>query len=251
MTGHPATRFTILRLMMAVAAVAILLAAALGLRGVLLVLGLTFIVLFGFRWVLAQDQRDIATLGFWVLAVLANLLYAAACSTPDSAYFGVLFLGWLVIVMPAILGQGMSWANRSMRPRSVPKRFGHPAVLLVMFLAVLPFVSLVTFWPLHLAFLIARPQLERLADRVEATSAVGTPGRMVLFQPIRVGWFKIVDSAVDPLSGNVGLVINPARHGRSGLVRVRPGSPPDPRGPIAGSVLDVPLGGGWRYRQQD
>ena len=235
-------RFTILRLMIAVAVVAILLAAAEGLRGVVLVLALTSLVLFGVGWVLRLDQREIGSMGFWVLAVFANVLYAVACTTPNSTYFGVLILGWLVIVMPAIFGQGMSWANRSIREKFVPKRTGHPAVFSVMFLAVLPIVTLLTCWPLHMAFLIARPRLEILANRVDAGSAV---------LPIRVGVFQIVGSDVDSLTGNVGLIINPARHGRTGLVRIRPGSPPDTRGPIAGSDLDVVLGGGWRYRQGD
>jgi hypothetical protein len=90
--------------------------------------------------------------------------------------------------------------------------------------------------------LIARPKLDRLANRVDAGSAVA---------PVRVGLFWIVGSDVDPLTGNAGLIINPARHGRTGLVRIRPGAPPDPRGPIAGSDQDVHLGGGWQYRQGD
>ena len=212
------------------------------LRGILLILAITFLVLFGVRWVVRLDQREIGSLGFWALAVFANVLYAVACTTPNSAYFGVLILGWLVFVMPAIIGQGTSWANRSTQGKSVPTRTGHPVVLSVVFLAVLPIVTLLTYWPLHLAFLIARPRLDRLANRVDAGSAVA---------PVRVGLFRIVGSDVDPLTGNVGLIINPARHGRTGLVRIRPGAPPDPRGPIAGSDQDVPLGGGWRYRQGD
>ena len=239
----PRARFTILSLMMAVAAVAILLAAADGLRGIVLVLAVTFLALFGVRWVLLQDQREIASLGFWVLVVFANVLYAAACIVPTSTYFGILFLLWFVMIMPAIFGQGMDWVKRSTHGKSVPNRTGHPALLLVMFLAMFPGVTLLTYWPLHLAFLVARPRLENLADRVDAGSAV--------VAPVRVGYFQIVDSAVDPLSGNVGLITNPVRHGRTGLVRVRPGTPPDARGPIAGSRLDVSLGGGWRYRQQD
>ena len=236
-------RFTILGLMLAIAVVAILLAAAEKLRGVELVLALTFLALLVVQWVLLQDQRQIASIGFWVLAVFANVLYAIACTAPNFTYFVILFLGWLVIVMPAIIRLGMSWANGLTRGKSIPKRTGHPAMLSVIFLALLPIVTLLTYWPLHLAFLIARPGLESVADRVDAGGAVGAP--------VRVGFFQIVDSAVDPLSGNVGLIINPVRHGRTGLVRVRPGSPPDTRGPIAGSDLDVVLGGGWRYRQGD
>jgi hypothetical protein len=115
--------------------------------------------------------------------------------------------------------------------------------LSVIFLAVLPAVTLLTYWSLHLAFLIAGPRLDRLANRVDAGSA--------FVAPVGVGVFQIVESAVDPASGNVGLIIKPIRHGRTGLVRVSPGTPPDAGGPIAGSRLDVPLGDGWRYRQQD
>jgi hypothetical protein len=123
------------------------------------------------------------------------------------------------------------------------KRIARPAVLLVMFLAVLPVVTLVTYWPFHVAFLIARPRLESLANRVDAGSAV--------FAPIWVGLFQFVGSDVDPVTGIVGLIISPARHGRTRLVRARPGNSPDALGPIEGSDLDVPLGNGWRYRQQE
>jgi hypothetical protein len=239
----PRARFTILKLMMAVAVVAILLAVAEGLRGIILVLACTFLALFGVRWVLLRDQREIASLGFWTFAVLANLLYAGASISPDSKYFYILFLGWLVIVMPAIIGQGMSWANGSPHGKSVPKQTARAAVFLVMFLAVLPAVTLLSYWPLRLAFLIARPRLENLANRVDAGSTVGAP--------IGVGLFQIVNSDVDPMTGNVGLIINPVRHGRTGFVRVRPGNRPDAPGPIEGSELDVPLDGAWRYRQQE
>jgi hypothetical protein len=239
----PRPRSTILRLMMAVAVVAILLAAAQGLSGIVLVFALAILALIGVRWVLCLDQREIATFGFWVIAVFANVLYAAACVTPDSTYFGILLIVWLVIVMPAIIRQGISWANGSLHGKAVPNGTRHAAVVSVIFLAVLPVLTLLTSWPLHLNFLIARPSLERLADRVDAGGAV--------VAPVRTGLFQIVDSAVDPITGNVGLIINRARHGRSGLVRVRPGTPPDDRGPIDGSRLDVPLGGGWRYRQED
>jgi hypothetical protein len=239
----PRARSSILRLMMAVAVVAILLAAGQGLNGIVLVFALAFLALFGVRWVLLRGQREIATLGFWVLAVFANVLYVAACIAPDSTYFGILLLGWLVIVMPAIIGQGMSWANGSLRGNVLLNRSRRTAVVSVIFLAVLPVLTLLTSWPLHLTFLIARPSLESLADRIDAGGAV--------VAPVRVGLLQIVDSAVAPMTGNVGLIIKRARHGSRGLVRVRPGTPPDVRGPIDGSRLDVPLGEGWWYRQED
>jgi hypothetical protein len=100
-----------------------------------------------------------------------------------------------------------------------------------------------SLWPLHLAFLAARPALEHLADRVYAGQATGFPRW--------AGPFRVARTAVDPVTGNVGLMIDPNPGGPTGLVRICPGSPPDPRGPFGWDDLRVDLGWGWEYREED
>jgi hypothetical protein len=83
----------------------------------------------------------------------------------------------------------------------------------------------------------------------------------------------VVGSAVDPASGNVGLIIDPDRSGRSGFVRVGGGPvAPDPSsrrtgfvrvgggsvapvgrpiGPFCNLYFDLPLPDGWWYECED
>jgi hypothetical protein len=108
---------------------------------------------------------------------------------------------------------------------------------------VLPLATMGTLWPLRLAFLVARPALERLADGAAAGQALAGPQW--------AGPYRLVQSAVDPASGEVALMTDPNPSGAKGFVRVNPGIPWDRRGPILGTDLDVELGWGWEYRQDD
>ena len=46
-------------------------------------------------------------------------------------------------------------------------------------------------------------------------------------------------------------MIDPSPSGPTGLVRVRPGDPPNRCGPFRWDDLDVDLGWGWEYREED
>ena len=130
------------------------------------------------------------------------------------------------------------------------RRFAGPSPLpvwsLVIVLVALPLSMLFTPWPLRLAFLASKPALDRLADRVATGQA---PSR-----PVLAGLFIVVNSAVDPTSGNVGLITNPDPSGRSGFVRVSPASSTLPiraAGPFYNLNYDMEMGGGWRYQNED
>jgi hypothetical protein len=99
-----------------------------------------------------------------------------------------------------------------------------------------------THWPLRLSFQVCRGGFDRLADRVAAGESVGFPAR--------VGLFEVVESALDPATGNVGLVTESRPGGRSGFARApRPG-PMEP-GPFGNLNWDIDLGGGWRCQVED
>ena len=209
-----------------------------------LVLAIACLPVLGAWWLVHRGRRRLAKWGFWALATLINVLYGAACVAPDVHVTIPPFLGWLVIVLPAALvGLGSAWAMLSSKNGPVRNRRQRSIAVAVLVFAVLPALTLWTFWPLDMAFLAARPALERLDDQVAAGQSVGFPQR--------AGLFLILSSNVDPVSGDLGLLIDPNPSGRTGFVRVHPGRPTKVRGPIIGSELNVSLGSGWWYREDD
>jgi hypothetical protein len=197
----------------------------------------------GAEWLVFRGHRRAAASGFWGLAASANVFYAAACIAPDIYTQFLLFPVWLFLVVWAIVAIGLAWCRLQTRKGLIPRRFEAAAWLSVVILAILPLFTLLTLWPLHFGFVIAKTALEHLADQVAAGQAVAYPQQ--------VGLFRIAGSVVDPVSGNVGLLIDPNPNGFTGFVRVRAGSPAEVRGPIIGSDLDIDLGAGWSYRGDD
>jgi hypothetical protein len=63
--------------------------------------------------------------------------------------------------------------------------------------------------------------------------------------------FRLAGSAVEPATGNVGLMIEPNPDGPTGLVRASPGNFQNRAGPFRGDILYVDLGWGWDYREED
>jgi hypothetical protein len=239
----PSVRFTIRSLMIAVVAVAGLLSLRNVWTVVVIALSLPGLALLVARWLIFRGHRHFASAFFWVPASLTNVLYAAACIRPDVYLLGPLFLGWLFVIMPTIAAFGPAWAILATRDGAIPQRHPLLAWFSVAVLSVLPLSTLWTLWPLHMAFLIARPALERLADRVASGQAVSFPQR--------AGLFRVAGAAVDPISGNVGLMVDPNSNGPTGFVRVCPGTSPNRTGPFAWDDLEVYLGWGWEYREAD
>jgi hypothetical protein len=238
-------RFTIRSLMIAVVVVAGLLSLRNVWTVIVIALSLSGLALIVAQWLISRGHRQFTSAFFWVPASLTNALYAAACIRPDVYLLIWLFLGWLLIVLPMIAAFGPAWVILATRKGVVPRRRPLFAWLAVAVLSVLPAVTLWTLWPLHTAFLTARPALDRLADRCAAGQAVSYSQR--------VGLFRIGGAAVDPMSGNVGLMVDPNPNGPTGFVRVCPGPSPKPNrtGPFAWDDLDVYLGWRWEYREED
>lgn len=239
----PRARFSIGRVMVVIAVMAGLLALPVQLSLVVIALAIPCAAIGIARRLLYRRHLRLAAYAFWGVAIPINFLTALSCFAPKYYLLIPVFLGLITIGVPSIAALGTAWALSFARQRFVSPRIRDGAGMAVFFLTVLPIVTLWTFWPLHLAFMAARPTMERLADQVAA-------GKPVLF-PRRAGVFVVSAAAVDPISGDVGLMIEPNPNHPSGFVRARPGSAPNPNTPIGGSNLSVGLGGGWSYREDD
>jgi hypothetical protein len=239
----PRFRFTIRSFMIGVVVGAGLLALPNGLGLMVIALSFPCLAPIGAQWLVFRGKRHLAAFGFWSLAILTNVLYAAAGVAPDAYLLPALFIVWMVIAAPVIGSIGAAWAMLATRQGAVPRRSPPLAWLAVIALSVMPLVTLWTLWPLHLAFRTARPNLEHLADQVAAGQAPGFPRW--------AGLFRIAGSAVDTATGNVGLLIDPNPNGPTGFVRVSPGTSRNRAGPFGWDDLDVDLGWGWEYREED
>jgi hypothetical protein len=239
-------RFKLRSLMITVAVVAGLLAMALSPTGLAVTFGLLYLALIGVQWWMFRGFRRLSVLCFGVGVALVNILSATLCVyllNLSSAF--LMFIGWLV-AFPVIIGTGVAWASAATRRSARPRRSPLVAWPLVLVLALLPLSMLLTFWPFRLAFLASRPALDRLADRVES----GMP----VTRPEWAGLFRVVASAVDPSSGNIGLIIDADPAGRSGFVRVSvgPGMPAArSNGPYYNLNFDLRLPESWWYECED
>jgi hypothetical protein len=201
------------------------------------------------RWLSSRGYRRLAAGGFAGLAILINVSYAAACTFANHVILTAFLVGWLFLVFPMLAGLGAAWTDLATRGDANPRRSPKGAWLSVIALAVMPLATLLSLWPARLGFLIARPTLERLADRASA-------GQKVV-PPQWAGPFRIVGSYVDPRWGGVILVMDTNPGGFAGSVR---GGPAvfvrgDLRMPLEHQLVPlygpggdvVPFGWGWRY----
>ena len=242
----PRMRFTIRNLMIAVMVVAGLLALPSGWRELAALIATVGITLLGSRRMLAAGRKHLAGSCFWALAISANVLYAAGCIVPSAYLPELLCLGWFFFLLPPLAGLGSAWAILAARDVTAdrPRRSG--AWAWVVALTLMPPATALTLWPFRLTVLAAWPALDRLADRVAAGQAVT--------YPVTVGPFRIAASAVDPASGNVGLMIDPDPNGPTAFIRGKgmPGSGPFRcYRPVRGDTLDIRLGNGWCYHIED
>jgi hypothetical protein len=233
--------------MIAVAVVAGLLASLLSPTALIVAFGLFYLALIGALWWMFRGFRRVSAFCFGVAAALTNASSAALdVYPPDMGYDAIpMFLGWF-LALPIVISTGAAWAGAATRRTARPRRSPWLAWPLVLALGILPLTMLVTHWPLRLAFLVSRPAMNRLADRVLAGQAV--------ISPEWAGLFRVVGSAVDPTRGNVGLIIDANPSGRSGFVRVGAGV----RVPAGRSVapfynlsFDLPLCDRWWYACED
>lgn len=197
----------------------------------------TALLLFVAGWMIVRAGKQPAWRCFVVTACLASLIGAYLCIYRLSIGGMFLLVVTAFLLAPLACGFGISWA-RSLEGRSTAWGAG----LLVLVVSAAPVSMLVFPWPLHLAFFVSAPALERVADDALAE---GT-----LEQPRWAGLFRIVDTAVE--DGSVALIIDPDRAGRSGLVRVAAGPPREGySGPMYNLNWDLSLDARWRYQNED
>jgi hypothetical protein len=232
--------------MIAVAVVAGVLFVLLSPIAMVVAFGLSYLALIGGLWWMFRGFRRLSALCFAVAAASSNSLVAALCIYRLNLVGTMLmFLGWL-LTFPVVISAGAAWAGAATRPTARPRRSPWLAWPSVIVAAFLPLSMLLTRWPFHLAFLASRPAMDRLADRVAAGQSVTNPEW--------AGLFRVVGSAVDPASGNVGLIIHPDPSGHSGFVRVGVGPSVrmgPPIGPFYNLAFDLPLRNRWWYECED
>jgi hypothetical protein len=238
-------RFTIRSMMITVAIVAVFLGLYELMGDLLLValFGVAYVCLIGLLWWMFRDFRRLSALCLGISAGATNFSCFLLCIyLANLDGFVVALIIWFA-TLPLILGAGSAWALKSTRRNAVGRRSPLWVWPLVVGLAVLPLTMVITLWPLWLAFRVSQPALERLADRVA--------NGQVLVTPEWAGLIRVVGSAVDSATGNVGLVVDPNPNGRSGFVRLGPGVPPgQTAGPFFNQSVNS-LGGRWSYQEED
>ncbi len=191
--------------------------------------------------VVSGGHRRTAALGFLLTAIVMSMLAAATCIEPHYQAMPAIFLATVFIITPTLVALGVAWAILATEPGAMPRRRPHVAALAVLLLTAVPPGTVVTLWPLRLAFLVSRPALEQLADQAAAGQSISFPRQAGLF------WMR--GARMDPASHNVGLLLDPNPSGPSGFVRMGPEH--NGAGPFSSSGMGVALGGGWEYRQED
>jgi hypothetical protein len=241
----PRLRYTIGRLMAGVAYAAVLLWLLRYADGVPFAVGLGGLTLAFASWAAVRGQRRPASICFVASVIAANGLVVPLCVYQQGWGWGGVYIGLLGGV-PMILGFGTAWAVAAARPDTdqgrPPLASWHPllTVVLTLSMAVTPLTTLWTCWPLRVAFLISRPALERLADRVSA-------GQAPLF-PTRAGLYHIRGAATDPVTGNIALITDANPGGRAGFVRYQPGTP---HGPFSSLFMVISLDWTWAFEMED
>jgi len=207
-------------------------------------LAIPCLILLGGRCLWSWRCRRVTAISFIGLSILSNCLYVVASIYPDYMLMPLLYIAWMLVLLPSIGTLGASWTKLATQDNEAPRKSPLRSWALVIVLAILPVVTISTLWPLHLAFLAFRPSLERMADRVEA-------GHMIV-SPHWIGPFRLSESAVDSDLKTVGLFIDPNPGGRTGLIRVHSRTQEaHPFALLIGTDTNVELGWGWSYRQDD
>jgi hypothetical protein len=239
-------RFKVRSLMIAVAVLAVLLKCALTPIALIVAFGLLYVALTVSLWWMFRGFRRLSALCCGVVAGLINTLSAGVCIyrlNMGGAF--LMLLGWFW-TFPIVIGTGVAWAGAVTRRTAKPRRSPMLVWPLVIVLSFLPLSMVVASWPFRLAFLVSGPAMDRLADRVVAGQSVS--------RPERVGLFRVVGSAVQPSTGNVGLIIDADPSGWSGFVRV--GARPSTlearsEGPFHNLNFDMQLRENWWYECED
>jgi hypothetical protein len=180
-------------------------------------------------------------LSAWVLAassILANSSIALIFAYFYSISGLVLMFFASTLLVPIVIGSGIAWANSRTESQRIPRS---TAWVIVWFLGLLPISMMGTHWPLHLAFIVSRPALDRLADRVASGET--------LTSPEWAGLYWIVATKNEPSNGNVALIIDDDPAGMSGFVRLTDSL--SKFGPMTNLNFNESVGGRWFYQNED
>jgi hypothetical protein len=240
----PRVQFTLRGLMIAVGVATVLLALARVPVGFMLALILVASALLaGACWELVRGRRRRAAWYFGVSAAAGNGLVTLNCTYLPNLLGFILMFFVSLFAIPAMISFGAALAIAVTNRDANPRRSPYVAWPLVLALAFAP-LTMLTLWPLRLAFLVSQPALSRLADRVAAGQT--------LRRPEWAGLYRIVGTAVEPSTGNVGLIIDASPGGRSGFMRLGPGTPPERNiGPFFYFGSGVRQGDRWWYQEED
>ncbi|QEH34632.1 hypothetical protein OJF2_31730 [Aquisphaera giovannonii] len=222
-------RFTIKRLMLAVAGIGV----ALGLVQAypfVAIAAFYAVLLAGASWLPARARPRIARWGFLAAATWLNASMLVFFAYQPVLHNSIYLFASSLIFLPIVPGLGMAWAAGGQG------RVRWTRAAIVACACGLAFSMIATHWPLRLAFGLSSPALNRLADRVEAGGAIA-PGE-------RAGLYRVFGTTA--LTGDTAIIIDPDPGGISAFVR-RPG-------PARGSSrdwLDDGPGGRWWFLDQD
>ncbi len=192
-----------------------------------------------FAWRISRHRHRLAEWGFWVASSISTISVAYLCTYDVSVSGYVAAVLITLITLPPTIGFGVAWeANVQIR---VDKRavFGL-APLVVGVLSVLPLSMITTFWPLRVAFLVSRPALNRIADRVEAGEQIR--------RPEWAGLFLILKTKSGQNEGDLALIVDDDPSGKSGFVRLHA---PDGNSPLVNLDFDEVMDARWRFQFED
>lgn len=180
------SRFSIRKLMMLVAAAAWfswLAASILRVQGIGIVMAY-FTVLAGIAvapWSATRGRRRLAGWAFAASATAECVAMAAMGIFTLHFYFVVYKMMISMLLLPIAAGCGVAWARLATAPRAERRSPRFAAWSLVALMLVVPASMIFSRWPMKAAFLVSRPALERLADRVAAGQPLTRPEWAGLF----------------------------------------------------------------------
>ena len=150
----------------------------------------------------------------------------------------------MLILFPLIGSLGAAWMCLATDANAATRRSPAVTWTSVVILATMPAVTLSTLWPLRLAFLAARPSMERLADRVATGQNISLDngsGHFAWLHRRAIQTGRQSDSLSIPIlaDAQVSSGFMASSETRTALHL------------LIGTDTNVELGRGWSYRQDD
>ena len=233
-------RLTIRNVMILIAVVAVVLAIGQTYSYLLLVV-LTWLlapVVLGYlAWRVGLTSPVLALASLVVLAVPASLATAWLCVYPMEEDSSMPFIAaWTT--SPILAGFALGWIMEGWRRAGLE---GTPFRLLaVSTVAALPFTMALSYWPLHIAFAFARPEMLRLIDQV----ASGNPVQF----PHQAGIYQVLTVRIDPEQPkNCAVIVGNNPNSHIGFVRIDEPTNEFQNLAVSPSNYRVDFGDGWSF----